>query len=349
MDLKKWNRIFSIGVAIAIVAALMTTTITFWAKSSNLARDLNSSQLRFAHQMTLLDQHVQIEKSLEKKVKELEATVKRVVSTSNKIEQARPQLVEWVYKHSRISRAMAEEIVDNVKESSCPLFLLALMRTESSFNPTAVSSKGAMGLGQIMPMHKKSLKGAGILKEMRDVFDIPTAVKATEFVWEAKMQAAAGDINRALALYLGAHNGSYVNRILKDYFHLNYLCRKPLMEQKAGLVPAANVDKNKEVKRTLKVLEMQKVLKKAPGRSAGSSISDEAIYTVEKGDYLSRIAYDAYGRSSFTILNAIKDRNPEIEDLDVIDIDQKIVLPVVKVGSTILTPDLSVKYLDAVR
>lgn len=327
------KQVLSSAAAIVIVAFLVAAMGHFYLKSNKLAENLNTSQLKVAEQMTTIDKQTQ-------KTTELESTIKRVVSTSNKIEQAKPQLVKWVYKHSRISKKMAEEIVDNVKESSCPLFLLALMRTESNFNPTAVSSKGAMGLGQIMPMHKKALKEAGILEEMRDVFNIPTAVKATEFIWELKMSVAGGDINKALALYLGTHNTSYVNRILKDYFHLNYLCRKPLMKQKAELVLTSDTNKNKE--KAIKMQnEVQKALNDDPVLHMPSILSAvEVVYVVKKGDYLSRIAHDAYGLTSFAILNTIQDRNPEIENLDVIEIDQRITLPVVKIGSAVLTPRL---------
>jgi len=341
--------------AIIITALLIVVAASFYIKSNRLAEDLNRSQSMVATQITLLNQHIQAERSLENKVRELEATIKRVVSTSNKIEQARPRLVDWVYKHSRISRVMAEKIVDNVKESSSPLFLLALMRTESNFNPTAVSSKGAMGLGQIMPVHKKALKESGIIKELRDLFNISTAIKATEFIWELKMVDARGDINKALALYLGAHDGKYVNRILKDYFQLSYLCQKPLLEQKieqiqainrVGAAPMKDGKINKMVGHLDKKLGIeQKVYKKAQPtkmkaaptkempEEINKTIVGEVIYIVKEGDSLSKIAQRTYGGWNLGILNTIKSKNLEIKNIDLIFVDQKIMLPIINMGT----------------
>ncbi|HUV84651.1 MAG TPA: lytic transglycosylase [Methanosarcinales archaeon] len=305
--------------------------LAFWiAAACNFYVKLNITRLK-------TNQQTEIQGNLESEVKELKSTIERVLSTSNKIDQARPQLVEWVYTHSRISRKMAEEIVDNVKESSCPIFLLALMKTESNFNPTAVSSKGAMGLGQIMPLHKKALTEAGILNEMRDIFDISTSIKATEFVWQLKMAEAGGDINRALVLYLGGHDGGYENRILKDYFLLNYLCTKPLMDQKAELVPTQDkisAGKNSEPGKTEK--SKSKKIEKSVINNEGGDL----VYIVKSGDYLSKIIQEAYGITNLVIMNAILDRNPSIGNPDIIEINQRITLPVVKIGNVKLIPNV---------
>jgi LysM repeat protein len=238
-------------------------------------------------------------------------------SSSAKIDKAKLQLTEWVYKHSQISQTMAEEIVNNISKSSCPLFLLSLIKTESNFNPTAVSSKGAMGLGQIMPLHKKALIEAGILKEMRDVFDISTAVKATEFIWRLKIAQANGDINRALALYLGGNDRRYVNQILKDYFQLNYLCKKPLINKKMSKeIKAENVEDNVE-------------------------IIKEYVYIVKSGDTLSKIAKKVYGKVNRNILESIKNNNPDVKNMAFISVGQEIILPTIYIGGILKSPNIN--------
>ena len=357
---KSLKHVLSSASIIIVIAFLATAAGYFYLKSNRLAESYNRAQIRFSRHLVITDQHVQAERSLENKVKELKLTVKRLVSTSNKVKQARPQLVEWVYKHSRISRIMAEEIVDNVDGLSCPLFLLALMKTESNFNPTAISSKGAMGLGQIMPVHKKALKEAGIIEEMRDIFNIPTAIEATEFIWELKMAAAKGDINKALALYLGVKSEKYVNKILKDYFQLNYLCRKPLREQKAVKIQVINEKakiqrqtnkmevvpvEEKKLKKSNLIEETSKMIDKAMDKTA---VSGDVYIIVRKGDSLSKIAKDMYGKSSLAILNAIKNRNPEIKDITLILIGQKIVLPIlISVGEKITLPMKNTEIKEA--
>jgi len=272
-------------------------------------------------------------KMLEKKVSELNSKIRtmklNIIAAKNskssiiEVNKAKPQLVKWVYKHSHISNSMAKEVVNNISKASYPLFLLALIKTESNFNPTAVSNKGAMGLGQIMPFHEKVLVEAGILEEMRDIFNIPIAIKATEFIWETKMLKARGDINKALALYLGNNDRGYVNQILRDYFQLTYLCKEPLVGEKL-------------------ISKSQK--------AAISSIEDQVsrdrnkkknIYTVEKGDTLSKIVIMVYGESNQNILESIKSINPEIKDIALIQIGQKIVLPSIYVRNVYIVPDLS--------
>ena len=207
-------------------------------------------------------------------------------------------IVDWVYLHSNISCLMAERIVNEANSTSYPLFLLALMKTESNFNPTAISSKGAMGLGQVMPVHKAKLVEANILVEMRDIFDIPVAIKATEYLWKAMIVKARGDINEALHLYLGCYKKSYVTQILKDYFYLSYLNK--------GIIP-----KQKRV-----VEEAGKTRK-------------EQVYVVQEGDNLTKIVLLEYGRVSQEILDSIVEQNG-LQGEDRIDVGQRIILPELK-------------------
>lgn len=136
------------------------------------------------------------------------------------------KIVEWVYKNSsKISRKTAEEIVSHTLTTNFPLMHLAIMKTESSFDPTSISTKGASGIGQQMPKdYKEPLIQAGIISEWRDIFNIPQGVKATEFAWNDKFQLGKGNVLESLKLYYGENDKSYINQIIIDYHYLVYLC-----------------------------------------------------------------------------------------------------------------------------
>lgn len=136
------------------------------------------------------------------------------------------KLVEWVYKNSsKISRKTAEEIVSHTLTTNFPLMHLAIMKTESSFDPTSISTKGASGIGQQMPKdYKELLIQAGIISEWRDIFNIPQGVKATEFAWNDKFQLGKGNVLESLKLYYGENDKEYINQIIIDCYYLVYLC-----------------------------------------------------------------------------------------------------------------------------
>jgi phage tail protein X len=307
------RKITTPGLIILLIASVTFLGILLCVYKNRLDKQMITDDGRLAAIKSLSETI----SDLKLEVKILQTDIMIARSSSAKIDKAKLQLTEWVYKHSQISQTMAEEIVNNISKSSCPLFLLSLIKTESNFNPTAVSSKGAMGLGQIMPLHKKALIEAGILKEMRDVFDISTAVKATEFIWRLKIAQANGDINRALALYLGGNDRRYVNQILKDYFQLNYLCKKPLINKKMSKeIKAENVEDNVE-------------------------IIKEYVYIVKSGDTLSKIAKKVYGKVNQNILESIKNNNPDVKNMAFISVGQEIILPTIYIGGILKSPNIN--------
>ncbi|MDR2432087.1 MAG: transglycosylase SLT domain-containing protein [Candidatus Margulisbacteria bacterium] len=105
-----------------------------------------------------------------------------------------------------------------------PRLLLALMARESGFNPQAVSTSGAIGLGQIMPFNYADL---GIT----DPSDINQNVKGTVYYLKNKMEDWSGYSNQlelSLASYLKGtgdikraggqfdeHTRTYIEDILK--------------------------------------------------------------------------------------------------------------------------------------
>lgn len=139
-----------------------------------------------------------------------------------------PILVKWVYDHSKqISARTCDEIVKECMKTDKPLLIIAVMDVESNFIQSAVSSKGAIGLGQIMPgVHEKELIKKGIIKEKRDLFDIAPNIQAMNYVLNMNLVQSKDDVPKALELYLGGQDGYYVKRILSSLANLYIICSK---------------------------------------------------------------------------------------------------------------------------
>lgn len=128
----------------------------------------------------------------------------------------------WINSHAqRISEHEAALIMTECFNYPHPILLISLIEAESEFTPTAISSKGAIGLGQIMyDIHKKDLEKIGI-KQRKDLFNIEKNIKATSFVLQMMMKKDKGDVVKALHSYLGGKDGKYTNRIFTNYVCLS--------------------------------------------------------------------------------------------------------------------------------
>lgn len=111
----------------------------------------------------------------------------------------REKLSRWVYKNSNVPHSVAEKIVRYSLETDHPFLLLSLFKTESHFNPMAVSDRDAYGLGQITETFEGMLKDLGTINEMRDLLVIETAVIATEVVWEYFLEKTNGKVRDTLS------------------------------------------------------------------------------------------------------------------------------------------------------
>jgi soluble lytic murein transglycosylase-like protein len=144
------------------------------------------------------------------------------VITDSKRKAVNDAMVKWVYEHSsKISRAGCQEIVFEAGKTNKSLLLLAVICAESEFTTTAVSSKGAMGLTQVMPgVWEQHLIKKGIIKERRDLFDIGPSVAAGNEVLSICIKDSKGDVTKALERYLGGQDGIYTKRILSNLGNL---------------------------------------------------------------------------------------------------------------------------------
>jgi len=216
-------------IAIAAICSYLVTAIQY-----KKIMDNKEERIEFLEkEIKIHEEHVEllteeIENSKEQMSKYLELLDKQKALAEEKLVRDKKnyeKLVEWVYKNSsKISRKTAEEIVSYTLATNFPLMHLAIMKIESSFDPSSISSKGASGIGQQMPKdYKELLIQAGIISEWRDIFNIPQGVKATEFAWNDKFQLGKGNVLESLKLYYGENDKDYINQVLIDYHYLVYL------------------------------------------------------------------------------------------------------------------------------
>ncbi|MCE3224730.1 MAG: protein of unknown function, putative Lytic transglycosylase [Nitrospira sp.] len=121
--------------------------------------------------------------------------------------------------HSLIATYAREYALD-------PALLQAVIKVESNFNPRAVSSKGALGLMQLMPLTAAAF-------HVLDPFDPDDNIRAGAALLRRLMDRFGGDLPLALAAYhagerrvsqaAGAESlpGTqiYVERVLRHYNH----------------------------------------------------------------------------------------------------------------------------------
>lgn len=140
-------------------------------------------------------------------------------------EEAKPAIKRHIAKYR--SPAEAAEISDCIMKHSKtydmnPKLVAALMTRESKFNPRALSSSGAIGLGQLLP---STAKGLGL----DNPYDIDQNAKGTVRYIKSMIERFNGQVSNAIAAYLEGpnavmrnggytdHTRSYVQDILKIY------------------------------------------------------------------------------------------------------------------------------------
>lgn len=135
-------------------------------------------------------------------------------------------LALWIYQQSnRISIQTSKEIAREAIKTEIPFFILGLIMAESEFVPTAISSKGAIGLTQVrFEVHGKELMRLGLIKEKRDLFDIGPSIRSGDFIFKMYLKQSGGNAEKAMELYLGGKDGFYVKRISLNLLNL-YLLR----------------------------------------------------------------------------------------------------------------------------
>jgi soluble lytic murein transglycosylase-like protein len=105
-------------------------------------------------------------------------------------------------------RTLATEVVAAAAQNRLdPDLLFALVAAESSFDRTAVSRKGARGLGQVMFPTARAVAPA-LVRRPNDLHDVRKNLAVTARHLQALLTMGGGDLRAALTMYhAGPHNG----------------------------------------------------------------------------------------------------------------------------------------------
>lgn len=136
---------------------------------------------------------------------------------------------EYRLKHSDISEIWNVVVQETEEYSIDPFLMMALIQEESSYNKTARSHMGALGLTQVMPgVHHARLKRGETLTNPRVSIRVGTEV-LHEYITLEK-----GNIPRALQRYNGSlrdKNQKYARHILAEKSKLENLHIHSLLAQ----------------------------------------------------------------------------------------------------------------------
>ena len=141
------------------------------------------------------------------------------------------RLAKWISRKYKVSNEAMREIVEvsfsaGDKFEVDPYVILAVIAIESSFNPLAESSAGALGLMQVMPLiHRKKFEKYGGFDKSLDV-KVNVHV-GTEILRNFYLRY--GNYQRALLAYVGVPQNSksrYPKRVLRLRDRLKKLIKK---------------------------------------------------------------------------------------------------------------------------
>lgn len=139
-------------------------------------------------------------------------------------QQEKARLVSFISsKYSRspkvVSRIVDETTVHARAKGIDPLLFLAVISVESSFNPHAVSSAGAVGLSQVLPRaHPEKIQAAR--KSGKQPTDIATNIKMGVDILAEYRKLHKGDMRLALLRYNGSlkdRRGRYAAKVMAQH------------------------------------------------------------------------------------------------------------------------------------
>jgi len=150
----------------------------------------------------------------------------RIPSPFNKevVEQSWPEL------DPAVANIIFETVIESAEENGLnPLFVLALINTESEFNPKAKSPVGAIGLMQIMPkFHQEKIQH---LDSQAKLYHIKTNVAIGTKILAEYLQQCDGNVRCGLNSYIGKstshdHLKEYTLKTLSTFAELVFLNEK---------------------------------------------------------------------------------------------------------------------------
>lgn len=143
-------------------------------------------------------------------------------STSVRLTRAERGVVQHIARKYRVNASSVEQYMGYARQSGKtynvdPYLIMAVMATESSFNPRAQSRVGAQGLMQVhTKMHKKRFKPYG---STDTVWEPKVNIQVGSSILSDYLKRYGGSERRALKAYVGAarmsHDGGYGNKVLR--------------------------------------------------------------------------------------------------------------------------------------
>ncbi len=111
-----------------------------------------------------------------------------------------------------VVQSIADNLIDISVRNNIPYeLIMGMVEVESNFNPSAVSSKGARGLLQVMPSIWKDTLG---LEDEYDLHQIKTGLEHGVKILTIILNEQKGNMPKALYHYVGK-NEAYVNNVYK--------------------------------------------------------------------------------------------------------------------------------------
>lgn len=143
-------------------------------------------------------------------------------SPSARLTRAERGVVQHIARKYRVNASSVERYMGYARQSGKtynvdPYLIMAVMATESSFNPRAQSRVGAQGLMQVHTrMHKKRFKPYG---STDTVWEPKVNIQVGSSILSDYLKRYGGSERRALKAYVGAarmsHDGGYGNKVLR--------------------------------------------------------------------------------------------------------------------------------------
>jgi len=144
------------------------------------------------------------------------------IKTAEKIVSHKPNGVyEWMLAKSEMPEEVLKHIQKTTNKYENRDLLLAIIKVESHFNPSAKSSQDARGLMGIIPKWWLDvLIKNKIIKSKRDLYDVEKNIAAGNFIL-GKYFEKYKDIHEVLDKYSGGHKG-YSDRVFVAMGEINY-------------------------------------------------------------------------------------------------------------------------------
>ena len=143
-------------------------------------------------------------------------------SPSFRLTRAERGVVQHIARKYRVNASSVEQYMGYARQSGKtynvdPYLIMAVMATESSFNPRAQSRVGAQGLMQVHTrMHKKRFKPYG---STDTVWEPKVNIQVGSSILSDYLKRYGGSERQALKAYVGAarmsHDGGYGNKVLR--------------------------------------------------------------------------------------------------------------------------------------